>query len=194
MNGIIKSKPYFGYESDRLKQSFNTSEGTKEKVCIFLETYDKRERELFFAKNGYKKIVYHFERAYKDELEILINCFEEFLPIVFKEKCQQNSELLFYFPLSNFDLGSEIIDSLSLYHSPDFIAETPCDYSLFEEFYGSLIAASHHKDEEFCVMSASQDLLLFVNNPDYVLMFLRSKLYDNLEPLLLPQYISYQKI
>lgn len=193
MNEINKHTPYFGYESDKLKQSFNLSEGTEEAVYKFLETYNKSERGQFFAKNSYKKIIYHFEREYKDDLEILNNSFEQFLPIVFEEKCRKNSESLFYFPLSNYNLGSDIIKSLSLYHSPIFIAETPCEYSLFEEFYGSLIGAMHRSDEEFCVMSASQDLFLFVNNPDYILIFLRSELYEELEPLLLTQYITCQK-
>ncbi len=52
----------------------------------------------------------------------------------------------------------------------------------------------HHSDEEFCVMSASKDIFIFVNNPDYILMFLRSELYEKLEPLLLTRYVTCQKI
>lgn len=189
----IKPTPYFEFDSDKLKQTFNLSQSSKNIVFNFLRAFNRDDRDNFFKEKGYRKIIYKHMSNFdeRENVEIIINDYQQFLPIIFEKKCKHFNEPIFYFPLSHFKLGSEIINILNIY-SPIFISETPCDYNYFYELYGSLLGSMSYSNEEFCVMSASQDMFLFVNNPEYILIFLKTGLADKLQNILLPKYITYQ--
>lgn len=174
MNSVIDSpKPYFDFDTNELKNFFESGQKYKNLVFEFLKNYNKDSRDDFFNNRAYIKEIYNYHVNFLNDEVLETNEHHMFLPNILKNKRALNQENLIYFPLFEDKVGIEIIHGIEFYN-PSFIAEVPCDIEYFDEIYKSLLGTISIDEAEFCVMSPSQDLFIIVNNPAYIIVYCKN--------------------